>query len=145
MRWGLKAMAEVTADPVLAQLLDTFAAADCCWFASTRPGGRAHLAPIWHVWHNSVVYVVTGGSSVRAQNIAHNPYVSVSLPDPMNVFVIEGKARLAPQMAGELRPLFQQKYAWDIANDPAYDTIIAVDPLKAMAWGSHGEGRWRFG
>jgi hypothetical protein len=131
-------------DPTLARLLDRFAAADCCWFASTRPDGRAHLAPIWHVWHKGAVYVVTGAGSVRARNIQHNSYVSVSLPDPMNVFVIEGTARFAPELADELRPLFQEKYAWDITNDPPYDTIIAVDPVKVMAWGGHGEGRWRF-
>jgi hypothetical protein len=62
----------------------------------------------------------------------------------MNVFVIEGIARFAPERIGDLNLLFQQKYRWDITTDAPYDTIIAVDPLKAMAWGSHGEGRWRW-
>jgi Pyridoxamine 5'-phosphate oxidase len=130
---------------LLDSLLDKFAAADCCWFASTRPDGRAHLAPIWHVWHAGAAYVVTRGGSVRALNIRHHPAVSLSLPDPMNVFVLEGTARFVPEMAAELAPFFQAKYKWDIQTDAEYDTIIRIDPVKAMAWGSHGEGRWQLG
>ena len=87
--------------------------------------------------------MVTKDGSVRAGNIRHNPAVSLSLPDPMNVFVLEGVARFAPEMADDLAPLFQAKYNWDIRTDADYNTIIAVDPVKVMVWGSHGEGRWR--
>lgn len=129
---------------LLDTLLEKFAASDCCWFASTRPDGRAHLAPIWHVWHDGAAYIVTKDNAVRAQNIRHNPAVSLALPDPLNVFVLEGRARFAPEMEETLVPLFQAKYDWDIRTDAGYDTIIAIDPLKALAWGSHGEGRWSF-
>jgi hypothetical protein len=138
-------MERSTSDLLLTRLLDKFAAADCCWFATTRPDGRVHLAPVWHVWHGGAVYVVTKEDAVRTRNVRANPYVSLSLPDPMDVFVIEGIARFAPAMVDELSPFFQQKYAWDITADPPYNTIIAVDPIKAMAWGGHGEGRWRWG
>jgi general stress protein 26 len=134
----------MTTDPSLAQLIELFAAADCCWFASTRPDGRAHLAPIWHVWRDGVIYVVTKVDAVRARNVQQNRHVSLSLPDPMNVFVIEGVARFAPEEKEAIAPRFQEKYKWDITTDSVYNTIIAVDPVKAMAWGSHGEGRWEF-
>lgn len=137
-------MTTLPQDPVLGRLLDAFAAADCCWFATTRPHGRPHLAPIWHVWHNGAAYVMTKASAVRSRNVQVNPHVSLSLPDPMNVFILEGVARFAPEMEAELAPLFQAKYNWDITTDADYDTIIAVDPQRALAWGSHGEGRWRF-
>lgn len=134
----------MTGDPTLSGLLDKFAQARCCWFASTRPDGRAHLAPIWHVWHRGAAYVVTKAGAVRTENIRHHPAVSLSLPDPMNVFVLEGVARFAPEMEEELAPLFQAKYDWNIRTDSEYDTIIGVDPVKVIAWGSHGEGRWRY-
>ena len=129
-------------DPALARLFELFGAADCCWFASTRPDGRAHLAPIWHVVHAGRVYAVTQSSAVRAANISQQPHVSLALPDPMNVLVIEGVARPAPERREELRPLFQAKFNWDIATDADYDTVIEVTPRKVMAWGSHGEGKW---
>ncbi len=128
----------------LEPLLEAFAQADCCWFASTRADGRAHLAPIWHVWYQGTVYVVTTRTAVRTHNIQVHPHVSLALPDPMNVFVLEGIARLAPEAEVAIAPLFQAKYGWDIVADTTYDTIIAVQPLKAMAWGAHGEGRWRW-
>ena len=129
-------------DPALTRLFELFGAADCCWFASTRPDGRAHLAPIWHVVHAGRIYVVTQAGSVRAMNISHQPYVSLALPDPLNVLVVDGVARPAPELCAALRPLFLAKFNWDIITDADYDTVIEVTPRKVMAWGSHGEGRW---
>jgi F420H(2)-dependent biliverdin reductase len=131
-------------DAPLAQLLDKLSRAEACWFSSVRPDGRAHLAPIWHVWHDGRVFVVTQASSVRARNIRQNPSVSISLPDPMNALIVEGLARPAPERAAELRPLFNAKYSWDIGQDQDYDLIIEVTPTKIMAWGQDGEGRWHF-
>ncbi len=131
-------------DALLTRLLEKFAQANCCWFSSTRPDGRAHLAPIWHVWHAGRAYVVTQPNSVRAANIARQPAVSLALPDPMNVLIIEGAARPAPHAADAIRPLYQQKYDWDIAADSDYGLILAITPRKIMAWGDDGEGRWHF-
>src|SRR3954454_19248732 len=94
-------------DPVSARLIEKFTNAEACWFSSTRPDGRAHLAPIWHVWHAGCIYEVTQSTSVRARNIAHQPAVSLSLPDPMNVLIVEGTARLAPEQREALGPLFK--------------------------------------
>ena len=131
-------------DPVLARLVEKFTQADTCWFSSTRPDGRAHLAPIWHVWHEGRVYVVTQASSVRAHNIAQQPAVSLALPDPINVMIVEGTARPAPEQAEALQPLFKAKYNWDYHTDTEYRLIIEVIPRKIMAWGADGDGRWLF-
>lgn len=132
-------------DPSLARLFELFGAAECCWFASTRPDGRAHLAPIWHVVHADRIYVVTQARAVRVANIRRQPHVSLALPDPMNALIVEGNARPAPEQRDNLRPLFQAKYNWDIATDADYDEILEITPQKVMAWGSHGEGRWLIG
>lgn len=126
----------------VARLLAHFGAADACWFSSTRPDGRPHLAPIWHVVHADRIYVVTRQSSVRAANIRANAAVSLALADASNALIVEGVARPAPEMRDELRPLFRAKYDWDIATDAEYDDVIQVTPRKVMAWGRHGEGRW---
>jgi F420H(2)-dependent biliverdin reductase len=131
-------------DPTLTKLLEKLAQAEACWFSSVRPDGRAHLAPIWHVWDGHRLYVVTQATAVRAANIAHHPAVSVALPDPMNVLILEGRAAFAPEQKEMLRPLFQAKYNWDIGTDADYTTVIEVTPTKLMAWGSDGEGRWSF-
>jgi hypothetical protein len=130
-------------DPKLQAIIAHIAAAEYCWVASVRPDGRVHLAPIWHVWHEGQVFVVTQSKSVRARNIAHNPSVSVALPDPLNAVIMEGEARFSPGAQAELQPLFLAKYNWDIVTDHEYDAIIAVTPYKIMAWGGHGDQRWK--
>jgi hypothetical protein len=132
-------------DPKLARVLENLSQASACWFSSVRPDGRAHLAPIWHVWHEGRLFVVTQARSVRARNIAANPAVSVALPDPMNVVILEGTARPAPERRSEVQPLFAAKYNWDISSDSAYDLVVEVTPHKLIAWGADGEGHWRFG
>ena len=134
--------AALYSDPSIQPIIAAFTTADCCWFSSVRADGRAHLAPIWHVWHDAAIYVVTQTASVRAANIRSNPSVSLALPDAMNPIIIEGTARFAPAMQATLQPLFEQKYNWDIVTDPGYDVIIEVVPRKIMAWGSHGDARW---
>lgn len=133
----------VSPEEILDRLLAKFAAADTCWFSSTRPDGRAHLAPIWHVWHELCAYVCTPSGAVRARNVAVHNRVSVALPDPYQVLIIEGIAHPAPDAEAALRPLFQAKYDWDISTDADYDLIIRVTPEKILAWGDHGTGRWR--
>lgn len=129
-------------DPQLQALLLHLGAAECCWFSSVRPDGRAHLAPIWHVWQDNCFYVVTQATSVRARNLLTHPAVSLALPDPMNPIIVEGMARPAPERRPAVQPTFQRKYNWDISTDAAYDLVIEIRPRKVMAWGSHGEGRW---
>jgi len=129
-------------DPALAALLEQFAQADACWFSSTRPDGRTHLAPIWHVMHAGRIFIVTQRKSVRSANIRANPTVSLALADTSNALIIEGMAQPAQARRGEVQPHFLTKYAWDIATDPAYDDVIEVIPRKVIAWGNHGEGRW---
>ncbi len=133
-------------DPILAGLIDRFAKADACWFSSTRPDGRAHLAPIWHVWHAGRIYVVTQTTTVRARNIVYQPAVSLSLPDTNNVMIVEGMARATPEMETALNPLFKAKYNWEFTKDNPYHHIIEVTPRKIIAWETNGEngGRWHF-
>lgn len=130
------------ADPQFQALVDQIAAAETCWFSSVRPDGRTHLAPIWHVWHDGQIFVVSQAKSVRVRNIMHNPSVSVALPDPVNPIIVEGVAYLVPAAEAVLRPLFVAKYDWDITTDAEYGAIIAVTPHKLMAWGTHGDQRW---
>lgn len=129
-------------DPKLQAVIDQIVAAECCWFSSVRPDGRAHLAPIWHVWHAGRLVVVTQSKSVRTRNIRANPSVSAALPDPINPIIIEGTAAVVPDAKAVLQPLFLAKYNWDIVTDHEYDTVIAVTPHRIITWGSHGDQRW---
>jgi general stress protein 26 len=130
----------------LNDILQRFADANCSWLTTVWPDCRPHSAPVWHVWTNSRVYVVTVLSAVKVANIDHNPYVVLTHPDPHSAIIIDGKAKIVSGMEDELRPLFKAKYDWDIATDDAYNTIIEITPEKVLAWGEEGAGhrqRWR--
>ena len=133
---------ELNDHPELSRLLTFFGEAGGCWYASVRPDGRVHLAPIWQVWLAPFLYVVTQPTTVRARNLATNPSVSLSLADTDNAFIIEGVARFAPEMRDHLQPLYHAKYGWDINADADYDAVIQIRPNKVLAWGTIGEGRW---
>ncbi len=129
-------------DELLRLQVQRFARAECSWFSSVRPDGRAHLAPVWHVWHRGRAYVVTPGGSVKVANISRNPGVVIAHQDPLNPVIIEGWGTLATGMRSRLQPLFKEKYDWDLSTDAEYDAIIEITPLKLLAWGEPGEGRW---
>ncbi len=135
---------DTSSDERLRLLLQHFAAAEAVWYASVRPDGRVHLAPVWAVWFEDAAWVLTRRAAVRARNLVANPSVSLSLADPINVLIIEGRAEVAPRLPDSVRAAFQVKYNWDVLSDEEYQLIIRVVPSKLMAWGNHGEGRWAY-
>lgn len=135
----------MTSQTALESLLARFAAAECSWISSVRPSGRVHSVPVWHVWAGGRAFIVTTDDAVKVGNIAHNPHVVVALPDPIDPLIIEGVASLEATIPPELAARFKDKYGWDPLSDPAYSVLIAVTPSKVIAWGKHGEGRWKAG
>jgi len=131
-------------DSELSKMLTIFAQAKSCWASTTRPDGRTHLAPIWHVWYEGCIYLVTTSASTRVQNLQKNDRISLSLPDTENVVIVEGTVRPAAEYREELQPIFKAKYDWNISLNDKYNLILEVLPDIVLAWGNHGEGRWEF-
>ncbi|HRQ39607.1 MAG TPA: pyridoxamine 5'-phosphate oxidase family protein [Chloroflexota bacterium] len=119
---------------MLEAVIDKFARSECSWLGTVRPSGKPHSVPVWHVWHGGRVYVVAQETAVKTRNIQANPFVTITYPDPMDVIIIEGEARLAAGLTTVLQPHFQRKYDWDIASDEAYTAVIEITPTKIIAW-----------
>lgn len=127
---------------LLQQLIQRFAASECSWLTTVRPNGRPHIAPVWHVWFQHRAWVVTTACAVKVANIRQNPHVVITDTNARHPIIIEGLASIAPEAEADLRPLFLAKYDWDIRTDEAYDTIIAIRPVKVLAWGEQDGRRW---
>jgi nitroimidazol reductase NimA-like FMN-containing flavoprotein (pyridoxamine 5'-phosphate oxidase superfamily) len=127
----------------LSEILRRFAASDCSWLTTVRPDSRPHAAPIWHVWSNGRAYIVTKPTAVKVGNIGHNPHVVITHPDPHSAIIIDGLARIVQNKEQVLRPLFKEKYDWDILTDVEYNTIIEIMPTKVLAWGEEGAAQRR--
>jgi gamma-glutamylcyclotransferase (GGCT)/AIG2-like uncharacterized protein YtfP/general stress protein 26 len=132
----------VESDPQLLKVLSRFSASPSNWLNTVRPDGRAHSAPVWHVWRNGRIYVVTTNDAVKTANIHQHPGVVLTHPDPDSPVILEGWATFATATRAHLQPLFKAKYDWDLERSPEYDTIIEITPTKLMTWGEHGDGRW---
>lgn len=133
---------DVTIDLALAQHVNRFAESKCSWLATVRPDGRAHCAPMWHAWYRGRVYLVAQPTSIKMANIAANPSVSITHPDPSDVIIIEGEAAEAPHMADAIKPIMKAKYDWDITTESEYCTVIEITPTKLMTWNNSPVQRW---
>ena len=132
----------------LENVLTRFATSACSWLSTVRPDGRAHAAPIWHIWCNGRAYVVTTAEAVKVHNIELNPHVVITHPDPHHAIIIEGMAAVVSGMDLLLQPHFKKKYDWDIVTDEKYSTVIEIKPTRLIAWGEEGAGtrkRWGSG
>lgn len=110
------------------------------WFAFERPGRSPHVTPLDGIWfEDKLVY---GGSpeTLHRRLAAEHPKVTVNLPDPWKLVVIEGEVRetsFAPEIAEEIAGLLNAKY-------PEYGENVfkpsteapAVHPRRIRAWTS---------
>ncbi len=128
----------------IAPHLERLAAADAIWYASVRPNGRPHLAPIWHVWVDDAVWVCTDTTTVRSKNLATSEAVSVSIADTASPVIIDGIATVADEVPEAVNDAFKSKYDWDIV-DYKNRCLIRIEPEKLMTWivGSDAATRWR--
>ena len=104
------------------------------WFASVRPDGRPHLAPVWFVFFEGRVYIGTDPRSVKSRNVQRNPHVSLALEGAAKPVICEGTARvLAPPYPEGLLAAFLQKYEWDVPSDGQYNQVVEISPSKWLA------------
>ncbi len=142
---GAEEAGQAAVDPQLRQILRRFAESKNSWLSTVRRDGRPHSAPVWHIWLQGRVYVMTTSSTVKVANIQERPGVTITHPDPVDPIMIEGWALIAPAKHADLRPLFIDKYEWDIEGSPEYDRLIEITPTRLLAGGRYGRGRWSGG
>jgi PPOX class probable F420-dependent enzyme len=61
------------------------------WIASVRPDGRPHLAPVWGVWANELIFE-TSSESVKARNLGAEPRCSFHIDHVEAGVIVEGTA-----------------------------------------------------
>jgi hypothetical protein len=105
------------------------------WLATTRPDGRPHLVPIWFVWLDGEIYILTSLQSVKARNLLANPRASIALENGSTPLIAECAARLVPPPFSEaLAAAFLRKYEWDVHNAGEYDGMFALSPQRWLSW-----------
>lgn len=107
-----------------------------CWLATVRPGGRAHLSPIWFVWLDDAFWLCCNSDTVKAHNMRVNPSVALSLESGSDPLVAEGLATLHERpYPPDVIAAFQRKFDWNISGDVPdpdgdFGTLVQVLPTK---------------
>ncbi|MGA9530058.1 MAG: pyridoxamine 5'-phosphate oxidase family protein [Terriglobales bacterium] len=118
------------------------------WLATLDPGttgktagtktsqavARPHVMPVWGVWVDDAFFFSTGRKSRKGQNIAGNPYCTVTNDDGAEAVIVEGRAcEVTDQAALEtVAAAYKKKYKMDprAMSEP----IFKVEPVKIFAF-----------
>jgi PPOX class probable F420-dependent enzyme len=108
------------------------------WLATTRPGGRPHLMPVWGMWHDASLWFSCSGRSRKTRNLEADPRCSLATDDAEEPVVVEGVAELVVELDTLRRvlDLENEKYATDYSiefMDPAVNATFRVRPDRVFA------------
>jgi len=134
-------------------------AAPKVWLTTTRPNGRAHVAPLLVVWLDDTPCFATRPGSRKARNLAHDPGCVVTVASDNIDLVVEGNAESITDVADlhSIADHFHVKYQWKLAvrgsrvhghalpGPPEYH-LYRLRPTLAFGYGADGltATRWRF-
>jgi nitroimidazol reductase NimA-like FMN-containing flavoprotein (pyridoxamine 5'-phosphate oxidase superfamily) len=119
------------------------------WLAMNRADGSPHVVPVDGLWVDDVWYYGGSPETVHVQMVRANPHVTMHLPDPWKVVVVEGEVRVSkpsPELAQRLADLANNKYAeYGIKFEASsYSEPGALHPRRVIAWSSFPKDATRF-
>ena len=119
------------------------------WLATNRQHGSPHVVPVDGLWVDDVLYYGGYPTTVHVRTALADPHVTIHLPDPWKVVVVEGEVRLAKpsrDFAQHLADLANVKYAHygTTFNADSYGDPFALHPRRVRAWSTFPADATRF-
>jgi len=119
------------------------------WVAINRSAGCPHVVPVDGLWVDDSLYYGGSPATWHVRLARVNPHVTVHLPDPWKVVVVEGEVRMAnptPQLAQHLADLANEKYVeYGMQFDASsYSDPFRLEPRRVLAWSSFPADATRF-
>ncbi len=111
------------------------------WLSTTRPDGRPHGVPVWYWWGGRCIYFVTGQSTQKAKNLAHQNWAVFQAGNADDVIILQGPAKIITDTA-ELERInnnYSAKYVDPFSGAQATllgesDIVYRVQIQHIMAW-----------
>jgi PPOX class probable F420-dependent enzyme len=90
------------------------------WLATTRPSGRPHFVPVWFLWENDMIFVLSRPDTQKIVNLIHQPLCSLALDDSTTgrePVVLDGRATLVDEpFTVRILDRYLDKYAQILAD-----------------------------
>ncbi|MEV0116784.1 pyridoxamine 5'-phosphate oxidase family protein [Streptomyces sp. NPDC050844] len=115
------------------------------WLATSHPEHGPHQLPLWFRWDGQGIWMCTGESSATARNVRKEPRVRLSLPDTVDVVLLQGEAEtfLDRDVPTNAADAFVDKFGWDPRAEEATFLYVHVVPKTVRAWRDESELRGR--
>ncbi|KRE22898.1 pyridoxamine 5'-phosphate oxidase family protein [Agromyces sp. Soil535] len=119
------------------------------WFTTVNSKGEPHAVPVWFLWHDGEVIVLSEPDAAKVSHVRHGSPVLLHLQGDRfgnQVVVLNGTAELSDRSAtewlDEIGDAYGTKYAEGMEESGVglepiaekYSTVIVVTPTKLMAW-----------
>ena len=119
------------------------------WLGTSGTDGFPHAVPVWFVWHDGRVIILSEPKTAKVRNIRADDKVLAHLEagdDGEQLTVLRGTAALSPESATEWLARIGDQYTvkyeeWMLRLDltmtsmaARYSTVIEVTPVKLIAW-----------
>jgi PPOX class probable F420-dependent enzyme len=137
-------------DPVHAVVLARLAADHIGWLTTVRADGSPHAVPVWFLWHDGRLLVMSEPRTVKVTNVRRGSPALLHLHtndhDGNGVVVLSGPAvvsdRTATQWLPEIGEAYTAKYAeamvaYGMGLGPIaekFHVVIELEPTALQAW-----------
>jgi PPOX class probable F420-dependent enzyme len=136
-------------DPVHAEVLARLAQDEIGWFTTVRADGSPHAVPVWFLWHDGRLLVMSEPRTAKVANVRRGSAALLHLhtrADGNGVVVLSGTAvvseRTAPQWLPEIGEAYTAKYdaamlAYGMGLEAIaekFHVVIELAPTGLVAW-----------
>jgi nitroimidazol reductase NimA-like FMN-containing flavoprotein (pyridoxamine 5'-phosphate oxidase superfamily) len=124
------------------------------WVATSRPDGRAMVAPVWYWWDGDaappLLYFITARATQKARNLAANDWVEAHLGDGDDVVMVRGRVSVVVDQAEGARvdEAYRERYVDPYSgtrasiHDNPQDDLYRLAALRVIAWSYGTVGTW---
>jgi PPOX class probable F420-dependent enzyme len=119
------------------------------WLVTTRKDGRPHAVPVWFLWWEGALLIMSEPDTVKVRNVRRSPHALLHLHADATgngVVVLSGAAGISERSAADwlpdIRDAYSEKYAAGMesfgmgldAIAERFSTVIVLTPDSITAW-----------
>jgi nitroimidazol reductase NimA-like FMN-containing flavoprotein (pyridoxamine 5'-phosphate oxidase superfamily) len=108
------------------------------WLATNRGDGSPHVVPVDGLWVDDLWYYGGSPETTHVQMARANPHVTMHLPDPWKVVVVQGEVRVS-DLANDKYPEYGITFEASSYSEPG-----TLHPRRVIAWSSFPKDGTRF-